>query len=114
MPKLNCSIDPPKDPEKQFAGSEAVQSKIKIKVLLVVECLKFKLTCVCVCACEFTCEFELQVALLEIQQSERMDTSFDRGCLFCPQTPKGNRAVLFTHMLEEHGFSVGLPDNLGE
>ena len=59
-------------------------------------------------------EYILQMALLEIQQSERTDASFNRGCLFCPQMPKGNRAVLFTHMLEEHGFSVGLPDNLGE
>ncbi|XP_027058235.1 zinc finger protein 277-like [Pocillopora damicornis] len=50
--------------------------------------------------------------VLECQQRERSDTHFSRGCLFCKQHFEGNRSSLFTHMASDHGFNVGLPDNL--
>ncbi|EDO49813.1 predicted protein, partial [Nematostella vectensis] len=50
--------------------------------------------------------------ILECQQRERSDTSFSRTCLFCKQHFEGNRSQLLSHMAEDHGFNVGLPDNL--
>ncbi|XP_040266990.1 zinc finger protein 277 isoform X1 [Bufo bufo] len=50
--------------------------------------------------------------ILEQQQRERSDTSFQRLCMFCNEELKGNRSVLFNHMNEEHSFNVGLPDNI--
>ncbi|KAL9972759.1 hypothetical protein ACROYT_G019124 [Oculina patagonica] len=50
--------------------------------------------------------------VLECQQRERSDTHFSRTCLFCKQHFEGNRSSLFTHMASDHGFNVGLPDNL--
>ncbi|XP_073429402.1 zinc finger protein 277 isoform X2 [Dendrobates tinctorius] len=50
--------------------------------------------------------------MLRQQQQERSDTSFQRLCMFCSEEFKGNRAVLFNHMNEEHSFNVGLPDNI--
>ena len=55
-----------------------------------------------------------QEAVLDQQQSERTDTEFKRSCLFCGMVVTGNRAPLFQHMLEDHSFNVGQPDNLGE
>ena len=55
----------------------------------------------------------VQEAILEQQQSERNDTEFKRSCLFCGMVVTGNRAPLFKHMLTDHGFNVGQPDNLG-
>ena len=54
-----------------------------------------------------------QEAILDQQQSERTDTGFKRSCLFCGLVVTGNRAPLFQHMLDAHGFIVGQPDNLG-
>jgi len=54
---------------------------------------------------------ELEGAL-ECQQQERTDSTFSRGCLFCRQTFEGNRTLLFSHMADDHGFNVGLPDNI--
>ncbi|XP_040199747.1 zinc finger protein 277 [Rana temporaria] len=50
--------------------------------------------------------------ILEQQQSERSDTSFQRLCMFCDEEFKGNRSILFKHMKEEHAFNIGLPDNI--
>ncbi|XP_073253229.1 zinc finger protein 277-like [Porites lutea] len=50
--------------------------------------------------------------VLECQQRERSDTHFSRTCLFCKQHFEGNRTSLFSHMTSDHGFNVGLPDNL--
>ncbi|KAM4747743.1 zinc finger protein 277 [Rhinophrynus dorsalis] len=50
--------------------------------------------------------------ILEQQQYERNDTSFQRLCMFCNEEFKGNRSVLFNHMNSEHSFNVGLPDNI--
>ncbi|KAM9311712.1 zinc finger protein 277 [Gastrophryne carolinensis] len=50
--------------------------------------------------------------ILEQQQRERLDTSFQRLCIFCNEEFKGNRSVLFNHMNQEHSLNVGLPDNL--
>ena len=55
----------------------------------------------------------VQEAILDQQQSERMDTRFKRLCLFCGLVVTGNRAPLFQHMLDDHNFNVGQPDNLG-
>ena len=55
----------------------------------------------------------MQEAVLEQQHSERQETGFKRSCLFCGLVVTGNRTVLFQHMLEDHGFNVGQPDNLG-
>ena len=49
--------------------------------------------------------------VLAVQEFERQDTNFQRGCLFCRQD--FNRAKdLFNHMAFDHNFSVGQPDNL--
>ncbi|KAL4226433.1 hypothetical protein ACF0H5_014416 [Mactra antiquata] len=50
--------------------------------------------------------------ILETQQKEREDETFCRSCLFCKEQFHGNRSDLFTHMIEDHGFNVGQPDNL--
>ncbi|CAG5136307.1 unnamed protein product, partial [Candidula unifasciata] len=51
-------------------------------------------------------------SVLAQQQKEREETKFCRQCLFCKQTFCGNRAVLFDHLLRDHTFHVGQPDNL--
>ncbi|BFZ10310.1 hypothetical protein BsWGS_13349 [Bradybaena similaris] len=51
-------------------------------------------------------------SILAQQQNEREETQFCRQCLFCKQTFCGNRAVLFDHLLRDHTFHVGQPDNL--
>ncbi|XP_005999634.1 zinc finger protein 277 isoform X1 [Latimeria chalumnae] len=50
--------------------------------------------------------------ILEQQQQERNDTGFHGVCLFCSEEFTGNRSVLFNHMAKDHGFNVGLPDNI--
>ncbi|KAI5105428.1 zinc finger protein 277 [Silurus meridionalis] len=50
--------------------------------------------------------------VLEQQQKERDDTSFQRTCMFCSEECTGNRSVLLNHMAREHSFSIGLPDNI--
>ncbi|XP_048863323.1 zinc finger protein 277 isoform X2 [Brienomyrus brachyistius] len=50
--------------------------------------------------------------ILEQQQRERDDHTFQRTCMFCPEQFTGNRALLLNHMAKEHGFNVGLPDNV--
>ncbi|XP_046355898.2 zinc finger protein 277-like [Haliotis rufescens] len=50
--------------------------------------------------------------ILKVQQREREDTHFSRSCLFCSQHFQGNRAELFNHMVQDHAFNVGQPDNL--
>ena len=55
----------------------------------------------------------VQESLLEIQDSERQDTGFKRSCLFCSEICIGNRAMLFDHMIKQHHFNIGLPDNIG-
>ena len=55
----------------------------------------------------------VQEAVLEVQQAEREDTVFSHRCLFCRDVFTGNRTLLFQHMLADHSFNVGQPDNLG-
>ncbi|KAK2163112.1 hypothetical protein LSH36_85g01007 [Paralvinella palmiformis] len=50
--------------------------------------------------------------ILSEQQRERTDKDFYRKCLFCKQQFAGNRVELFDHMVYEHNFSVGKPDNM--
>ncbi|KAJ8002835.1 hypothetical protein DPEC_G00163100 [Dallia pectoralis] len=50
--------------------------------------------------------------ILDQQQRERDDTSFQRICMFCNEEFSGNRSSLLNHMAREHSFSVGLPDNI--
>ncbi|KAG5830747.1 hypothetical protein ANANG_G00313880 [Anguilla anguilla] len=50
--------------------------------------------------------------VLEQQQQERDDQSFQRMCLFCNDEFTGNRSLLLNHMAREHSFNVGLPDNI--
>ncbi|XP_036376116.1 zinc finger protein 277 [Megalops cyprinoides] len=50
--------------------------------------------------------------ILEQQQQERDDHSFQRTCLFCCEEFTGNRSLLLNHMAKEHSFNVGLPDNI--
>ncbi|CAL1530995.1 unnamed protein product [Lymnaea stagnalis] len=54
---------------------------------------------------------KLEIILAQ-QQKEREETKFCRQCLFCKQTFCGNRAVLFDHLLRDHTFHMGQPDNL--
>ncbi|KAI9091719.1 hypothetical protein DFS34DRAFT_564717, partial [Phlyctochytrium arcticum] len=50
--------------------------------------------------------------MLKLQEKERNeDASQPRKCLFC-KVVAPNRALLFRHMFNEHGFNIGLPDNL--
>ena len=49
--------------------------------------------------------------MLAVQEEERNDTTFSRGCLFCRQVFTKHR-LLFDHMAFDHNFSVGQPDNL--
>ena len=49
--------------------------------------------------------------MLAVQEDERNDTTFSRGCLFCRQVFTKHRQ-LFDHMAFDHNFSVGQPDNL--
>uniref|UniRef100_A0A3P8YLH9 C2H2-type domain-containing protein n=1 Tax=Esox lucius TaxID=8010 RepID=A0A3P8YLH9_ESOLU len=50
--------------------------------------------------------------ILEQQQRERDDNSFQRICMFCNEEFTGNRSSLLNHMAREHSFSMGLPDNI--
>ncbi|XP_065059174.1 zinc finger protein 277-like [Rhopilema esculentum] len=50
--------------------------------------------------------------ILEEQQKERSDKSFNRRCLFCKQQFKENRNELFEHMIKKHAFNIGNPDNI--
>uniref|UniRef100_A0A667Y7K6 Zinc finger protein 277 n=1 Tax=Myripristis murdjan TaxID=586833 RepID=A0A667Y7K6_9TELE len=50
--------------------------------------------------------------ILEQQQKERDDSSFQRLCMFCSEEFTGNRSSLLNHMAREHSFSIGLPDNI--
>ncbi|XP_034443398.1 zinc finger protein 277 isoform X2 [Hippoglossus hippoglossus] len=50
--------------------------------------------------------------VLEQQQQERDDGSFQRLCMFCSDVFAGNRSSLLNHMAREHSFSIGLPDNI--
>eukprot|EP00124_Ichthyophonus_hoferi_P002503 Ihof_evm3s173 gene=Ihof_evmTU3s173 len=51
--------------------------------------------------------------LLEYQQMERADMHNNtRRCLFCKTIPMGNRKDYLNHMLQAHGLSIGLPDNI--
>uniref|UniRef100_F7DEP0 Zinc finger protein 277 n=1 Tax=Ornithorhynchus anatinus TaxID=9258 RepID=F7DEP0_ORNAN len=50
--------------------------------------------------------------VLEQQQHERDDTSFQGMCMFCTEEFSGNRSVLLNHMAREHDFNMGLPDNI--
>ncbi|KAL2912705.1 hypothetical protein HK105_207813 [Polyrhizophydium stewartii] len=51
-------------------------------------------------------------AVLRIQERERSDEALaPRQCLFC-RIVAPDRAALFAHMFQEHGFSIGLADNL--
>jgi len=49
--------------------------------------------------------------VLAVQETERSDTTFSRGCLFCRQVFTHHKH-LFDHMAFDHNFSVGQPDNL--
>lgn len=50
--------------------------------------------------------------VLLVQAKERSDNVFSRQCLFCRKIFTGNRAVFFEHLVEDHNFNVGHPDNL--
>ncbi|KAJ8329018.1 hypothetical protein O5D80_002974 [Batrachochytrium dendrobatidis] len=51
-------------------------------------------------------------AVLRVQEQERaLDAHHQRQCLFC-KLDLPTRADLFSHMFCEHGFNIGLPDNL--
>lgn len=50
--------------------------------------------------------------ILSIQEQERNGVALlPRACLFC-RVEAENRTSLFRHMFSEHGFNIGLPDNL--
>ncbi|TPX66999.1 hypothetical protein SpCBS45565_g04114 [Spizellomyces sp. 'palustris'] len=52
--------------------------------------------------------------MLKIQERERNEEShIPRKCLFC-KVVCDSRTLLFRHMFSEHGFNIGLPDNLVE
>lgn len=50
--------------------------------------------------------------ILNKQQAERSDKSFNRKCLFCKQQFKEQRHLLFEHMIADHAFNIGNPDNI--
>ncbi|PVZ98933.1 hypothetical protein BB558_001767 [Smittium angustum] len=50
--------------------------------------------------------------VLQIQIQEHKDDSLvSRVCLFCTENCEST-SILFKHMYKEHGFNIGLPDNL--
>jgi len=49
--------------------------------------------------------------VLKVQEEERKNLDFNRGCLFCRQIFTSS-SELFDHMAFDHNFSVGQPDNL--
>jgi len=49
--------------------------------------------------------------VLKVQEEERKNSLFSRGCLFCRQIFTSS-SQLFDHMAFDHNFSVGQPDNL--
>jgi len=49
--------------------------------------------------------------VLSVQEEERKNIGFDRGCLFCRQQFT-SASALFDHMAFDHNFNVGQPDNL--
>ena len=49
--------------------------------------------------------------VLKVQEEERKNSLFNRGCLFCRQIFTSS-SQLFDHMAFDHNFSVGQPDNL--
>ncbi|KAJ3028307.1 hypothetical protein HK097_005994, partial [Rhizophlyctis rosea] len=52
--------------------------------------------------------------MLKVQDRERHEDSLQpRKCLFC-KLVCDSRMALFKHMFNEHGFNIGLPDNLVE
>ena len=50
--------------------------------------------------------------VLQIQEKERNNTSFERSCFFCRTVFQGSSAILLNHMKYDHNFSVGQPHNL--
>lgn len=46
------------------------------------------------------------------QESERADTSFKRGCMFCRMEFHGSRAAYVKHLYEKHNLHLGKPENL--
>merc|ERR1719384_2081397 len=49
--------------------------------------------------------------VLEVQEEERRNDQFCRGCLFCRQEYT-NAADLLSHMAFDHNFNIGQADNL--
>lgn len=49
--------------------------------------------------------------VLNIQEKERNDVNFERGCLFCRKT-FNSASRLLNHMNSDHNFNVGQPNNL--
>lgn len=43
---------------------------------------------------------------------ERKDSTFSRTCLFCRKHFTGNRSVLLNHLMDQHNFLIGSPDNI--
>lgn len=54
---------------------------------------------------------KLEWALAQ-QESERADTSFKRGCMFCRMEFHGSRAAYVKHLYEKHNLHLGKPENL--
>ena len=51
-------------------------------------------------------------SLLKQLEFERNDTNFKRNCIFCRKVFEGNRNILFRHLVNDHNFNVGNPDNI--
>lgn len=54
----------------------------------------------------------LQEWAIEQQKSEREDTQFSRGCLFCNTHITGTRAQYLDHLSAQHNLQLGHPHNL--
>ncbi|XP_069141616.1 zinc finger protein 277-like isoform X2 [Argopecten irradians] len=50
--------------------------------------------------------------VIQQQQAERDDDNFCQMCLFCRTKFTKKRSELLDHMAHDHGFSIGLPNNL--
>ncbi|GFW88300.1 uncharacterized protein TNCV_820561 [Trichonephila clavipes] len=50
--------------------------------------------------------------VLDQFEKERKDCTFSRNCLFCRKHFTGNRSVLLNHLMEQHNFLIGAPDNI--
>lgn len=54
----------------------------------------------------------MQEWALNHQETERTDTNFTKGCIFCKAEINGTRADYIHHLSQKHNVQLGKPENL--